>query len=544
MITRTLLGGLLTLPALHARSRNWAELVKSTELHPLDPNVNQYFLQTDPLNTNNNDGHDPDDSEFQSNGESLGSNVFPEDDDDDDDTTDDSTNDLPQEKPNTAWKPPRLPLNNDTRASPDTTITSQPQQEKQEDNDDDDDDDDIVIDTTYPEQSTPVVHMPWYFNYDSNSEYGPGEIGLFSAQDGSFQVGIQRNNWGHVEVSPDSYWKEFTAEGWGPWQGVLDNHDLMDRNMCETGNMQSPIDVRDNGAACVETHQIHSFGGDFRVASRNVRREIHSNKLRLNYGRRPCDDFMNNPACAEPDPPFADFPNGWGGYADVIHVDFKVPGEHRIWNEKFDAEMQIYHLHTDRRRLPTQAVPIRARQGGHNHYFHEALMLFVYEYKMNKAKCARRLREKRRLHSEMHRLLGGEMGSRNETDIDYDTWADFSTDLEEPGFEEESLELQRRLHSTVWDPHHSMLVPSIYFYRYDGSLTEPPCSEIVSWFVCDRPMIISLEQLELMKRILFTNVDENCLPTSIHHDESVARPIRPIGERPVWRCTAEHYGPA
>jgi hypothetical protein len=84
------------------------------------------------------------------------------------------------------------------------------------------------------------------------------------------------------------------------------------------------------------------------VEGASVERRIESNKLRLVYQRRPCADILDT-VCSEPDPPTADFPNGWGGYADTLNIDFKVPSEHRMNGEVFDAEMQIYHLHADRR---------------------------------------------------------------------------------------------------------------------------------------------------------------------------------------------------
>lgn len=502
-------------------------MVKPAELTILDPSGVQYLLQNDPFALPHTIDDTPlkdeeEGSEEESSGQGLGE--LPEE--------DDPIDVLPSPPEQSTWKPPELPLNE--------TISIPHLPTLEPDNDENDNNDDNT--TAFPEKPIPAVPMPWYFNYDSNTNYGPGEISLFSSQEGSFQVGVDHNNWGQVELAPNSYWEEFTANGWGPWKGVLEIHDPMNRNVCETGNMQSPIDVKDNGAACLETHQIFTHAGDLRLTGTNVWREIQGNKLRLHYDRRPCGDY-NMLACSEPDPPFADFPNGWSGYADVLHVDFKVPGEHRIWTETFDAEMQIYHIHPERRRLPTQAVPIRAQIDGHNDYLEEALSVFAYEYEVNKAKCARKLREARRLHSQVHSLLGAD--STNQTDtIDFDTWADFSTEFDRPGFDKDELEMHRRLQSSIWDPHHAMLVPSIHFYRYDGSLTEPPCGEFVSWFVCDTPMIISFEQLAQMKRILFTHVDANCRPTSIHHDESVARPIRPTGERPVWKCTGANYGPA
>ena len=88
--------------------------------------------------------------------------------------------------------------------------------------------------------------------------------------------------------------------------------------------------------------------GDHGVKGSSVDKQILSSKLRLVYERRPCQDIMDT-VCAEPDPPTADFPNGWGGFADLMHVDFKLPAEHKINGESFDGEMQIYHLHPGQR---------------------------------------------------------------------------------------------------------------------------------------------------------------------------------------------------
>ena len=53
----------------------------------------------------------------------------------------------------------------------------------------------------------------------------------------------------------------------------------------------------------------------------------------------------------------------------------------------------------------------------------------------------------------------------------------------------------------------------------------------VTWWVMDKPMIISLKQLRQIKFLLFTHVDENCKKTSVHNaEQSVARPAQPLGE--------------
>ena len=42
-------------------------------------------------------------------------------------------------------------------------------------------------------------------------------------------------------------------------------------------------------------------------------------------------------------------------------------------------------------------------------------------------------------------------------------------------------------------------------YRYDGSLTTPPCSEGVSWLVMRTPIELSIDQIEAFARIIKDN---------------------------------------
>lgn len=62
------------------------------------------------------------------------------------------------------------------------------------------------------------------------------------------------------------------------------------------------------------------------------------------------------------------------------------------------------------------------------------------------------------------------------------------------------------------------LIPeNLDYYHYDGSLTTPPCSEIVDWYVLQAPIEASKEQLEQMAAILHDNY----------------RPVQPLNGRKV-----------
>ena len=68
------------------------------------------------------------------------------------------------------------------------------------------------------------------------------------------------------------------------------------------------------------------------------------------------------------------------------------------------------------------------------------------------------------------------------------------------------------------------LLPSTkYTYRYEGSLTTPPCSEGVKWFVLTTPVEMSHSQIAAFKAILYGN----------------NRPVQPLNERELLVDTTE-----
>lgn len=58
------------------------------------------------------------------------------------------------------------------------------------------------------------------------------------------------------------------------------------------------------------------------------------------------------------------------------------------------------------------------------------------------------------------------------------------------------------------------------YYRFNGSLTTPPCTEGVRWLVCKNLVELSIEQVEAFKHVM-------------HHDNN--RPVQPINARPVLK---------
>ena len=77
-------------------------------------------------------------------------------------------------------------------------------------------------------------------------------------------------------------------------------------------------------------------------------------------------------------------------------------------------------------------------------------------------------------------------------------------------------EREESLHGVTISPG-QLLPPNRAYFTYMGSLTTPPCSEGVRWFVLKTPSTISLEQLTTFSRVYQAN----------------ARPVQPLKGRKV-----------
>ena len=195
---------------------------------------------------------------------------------------------------------------------------------------------------------------------------------------------------------------------------------------------------------------------------------------------------------------FQDFPNGWGASVDALHADIKIPSEHWIKGKQFFAEYQLYHLHRERDRAPVISVMIDLHPNDEpNLHLQKALDEWQKVFDDDERECEERRERANR------KLRGHTTNSSTYSSLPYRRNAQEDT--------------TKGREKKVWDPYHRDLMPSIHFYGYSGSLTEPPCTEFCEWRVLDKPMSISSAQLLQMKLLLF-HVDKKCRLTSTHYE--------------------------
>lgn len=204
--------------------------------------------------------------------------------------------------------------------------------------------------------------------------------------------------------------------------------------------------------------------------------------------------------------------------------------------------MQLMYLHPRRMRSPSVAVPMRATKDGFNPELQRALDEFQQQYKSDYDACVggslNRARRMGEITEEEARAI---MSYASEIELEGAVRKLQTNETADSAVPITPAQGNATASRKNWDPHHPLLIPSVHFFGYEGSVTEPPCGEFVSWRVMDAPMLMSFEQLNQMKRLIFTHLSPQCRRTSVHFKESVARPVQDRGNRTVWRCTPEDW---
>ena len=232
-----------------------------------------------------------------------------------------------------------------------------------------------------------------------------------------------------------------------------------------------------------------------------------------------------------------------GHQLPVTHVDIKVPSEHWMEGRQYIAEYQIFLIQNKaekQRGAPAVSVLFDLHpQNQKNKRFQILLDAFQDVYDRDMAQCRARKRRQRRLGA----FFGGKRGAseEDELDINRSTWLD-EPEEEEDRFQQSLREAERRAQNIrKFNPWTSDIVRTLWFFGYEGSLTEPPCTEFIEWRVLDTPALISRKQYWQLRVLLFDHVGKNCKKTSVHYQGSVARPIQPYNGRLVHRCMCRDF---
>jgi len=353
--------------------------------------------------------------------------------------------------------------------------------------------------------------------------------------------GYGPKDWGDVSAEDTPEYKY-----WGQYQEWIEPN--LGKNECNSGgDRQSPIDLRYDYATaeCLEYHEIRDKMGDYAIDdSLNIQFEIHPTKLRIAYHWEPeeKDSDVKDAILG----PSADVPKGWGDQLPVLHVDIKIPSEHTIEGKRFAMEYQVFLIQNwDRQRgAPAFSVlfDVDPRdENRDNAHLQRVLNMWQMGFDADATTCEQQQQAGGRRTSDAERPATAEGGGDAAS---AEAFLRGNPDEKKKEEEERLRELQKK--GQIWNPwDHEYIFTSEWFFGYEGSLTEPPCTSFVEWRVIDTPAYLSSRQLSQIKGLIFDHVDPNrgCAPNTQFHRDSVARPVQPLKGRNVHRCTCRDFLP-
>lgn len=185
------------------------------------------------------------------------------------------------------------------------------------------------------------------------------------------------------------------------------------------------------------------------------------------------------------------------GNFEAVQFHMHIGSEHTIGGKTFDSEFHIVHKQTDGDRFAVVGIMLNGDAAVDNVKFQRLLDGWD--------KVAQKVAED----------CGDEVSKRK-----------FRTVTEE---------------FNVYD----LIPPAANFYQYDGSLTTPPCSEVVWWNVADVPLSISKGQMEKLKTYTTKYIDPKTCeldPSASAFDGSTNRPVaQDSGMRKVMRICPVNF---
>jgi len=362
--------------------------------------------------------------------------------------------------------------------------------------------------TTYRAAPVPRTKPRGYYNFDEeDKQYGP-------------------SNWKKLRAV-DSYNYEF----YNNFKDYLKTN--LKSNFCNSGKRQSPIDLRYTAVneECREYHQIRDMPGEVDINDKSVKVEIMPHALSIVYPKCPSNmDKSGMMQC-----PHLDMPKGWGHYYPAIKSEFITPSAHTIEGKQYDGEFTVYVMSDRGRGMTgvTNLVEIDTFERDNKH-FNRVIAAFFGIYKENHAACRKRRDRQRELRDN-----GMDGSNLTEPMIDYyqEPILNITTEYER------LLSHVRSKDDQMFNVFHHDIMTDIYFWAYQGSILEYPCYPIMNWRVMSKPMKLATRQLDILKRMFFTNVDpKTCVLTSVHGEGgTVARPLESNKGVDLHKCDCTDF---
>lgn len=306
----------------------------------------------------------------------------------------------------------------------------------------------------------------------------------------------------------DTYFNYNPFSEYGPqhWEKVeidRDNifEDFGDDNICnEKNDKESPVNVV-HKIECLDDHIPGLNRGRNKFS--DLEFSILPSALHVNLGDKdtaPKVDFSNE-----------------GDAIEALFINVKVPSEHYLFGKQYKGEFQIYFEGEEEKACGREgkcflvaSILMDDSQNQEN----PALEFFIREWE--------------------------EISWKKKIECDMDPNKPFYTRTYFTPTPEELQEVFKVVGSGARSDYDLfMFWTTAWFCGYEGSLTEPPCTDHVKWRVLDIPMQFSTSQYERIQKLIVNYLDDDCQRATSAFKGEVNRPLQPNDD--VYCCTSREW---
>lgn len=362
------------------------------------------------------------------------------------------------------------------------------------------------------------------FSYDSSHTYGP-------------------RNWEDVDLDDDNKWDDYF--------GGRKNMDIdFTDNMCGVDNeWPSPINLVAGDNPCEDTHEMLTP----RIRYINCEMEdltftIEPHSLRAYVPDRDSEECLRT---------WIDISNGFPNKFYLWFVEVKLRGEHVFDGRRFDGEVIFAHgeYPHDNTQLSFVSFPLDASSVRDDPMMQDWIDQWQAASDSIDETCDEegKLRKKDRFYKppKMHSKDARFYEELEATKVHDHHWEHVVRSLYTEDADGNLKRKKRRLEDdeegfvTKPKPFPYDLWPTIWYYRYRGSMTEPPCYNNVHWRVFDEPRKISRKQFKQLAKLTNSYRNKNCEPaaiTTVRGDSF--RPLQKsneVQETELVHCTIEDF---